>query len=284
MSVAAITISLPPEFEVLGLTLSWHGLMVSVGIGLALWISSRLADRRGLDRDKILELGLIMAVGGMLGARFFFLLLNEPASLLRPADWPGSDGFAIYGGVLGGVFAAALAIRLRHLSWRYLDVLALSFPLGLAVGRIGDLINGEHYGPPTALPWGVIHTNPDASVPSNDVAYHDGGLYEITLGLIIFAIVWPLRNRFERPTIIFWLTIGLYGVGRFLMFFFRDDSADTPIGLDVAQLSSLGFVAAAVVGLIVAVRKFTVDDLDGSAVASAARFAARTEPDSRAKG
>jgi phosphatidylglycerol---prolipoprotein diacylglyceryl transferase len=274
MPVAAITVSLPPEFDVLGLSVSWHGLMVSVGIGLALWISCGLADRRGLDREKALELGVATAVGGLLGAKFFYLLLNEPDVLLRPGDWLENTGFAIYGGVLGGIVALVLMIWLRRHSWRYLDVLALSFPLGLAVGRLGDLINGEHYGPPTDLPWGVIHTNPDASVPSNDTAYHDGGLYEITLGLLIFAIVWPLRNRVERPTVIFWLTIGLYGVGRFVMFFYREDTEPGILGLNVAQLTSVGFVIAAAAGLLFARRRFDDSDYDDSPIAAAAGYAA----------
>lgn len=283
MPAAAITISLPPEFEVLGLTLTWHGLMVSVGIGLAVWIAWMLADRRGLDRDKAVELGLVTALGGMVGARLFFLLLNDPGALLRPADWAGTNGFAIYGAVLGGGAALILSVHIRGLSWRYLDVLALSFPLGLAVGRIGDLIDGEHYGPPTDAPWGVVHTNPDASVPSNDIAYHDGGLYEIALGLAIFAIVWPLRNRFERPTVIFWLTIGLYGAGRFAMFFYRDDSNATSIGLDVAQLVSLGLVAAAIAGVMLARRAFGPEDLSDSPIASAAGYASTRRASSGAK-
>jgi prolipoprotein diacylglyceryltransferase len=79
--------------------------------------------------------------------------------------------------------------------------MAVALPLGVAVGRIGDVINGEHYGPPTDFFLGVRNTHPDASVPSPDVAYHSGGLYDLIIALAVFVAAWPLRNRLRRPTV-----------------------------------------------------------------------------------
>lgn len=77
----------------------------------------------------------------------------------------------------------------------------------MAVGRIGDVINGEHYGPASTWLLAVRNTHPDADVPSPDVAYHSGGLYEVLIALAIFAIVWPLRHRFTRPLTAVWTVI-----------------------------------------------------------------------------
>lgn len=271
LTPAAITVNIPPSIEIAGLEVSWHGLMIAVGIGVAIWLAAKLADRSGLDRDKVLDIGVVAALGGIVGSRLFYLLLNEPGALLQPGEWAAGNGFAIYGGLLGGAAGAVAMIALRGLSWRYLDVIALSFPLGLAIGRVGDLIIGEHYGPPSDLPWAVIHTDPEASVPSVDVAYHDGGLYEIVLGLIIFAIVWPLRHRFQRATMALWAVVALYGLGRFLMFFYRSDSDSTALGINVAQLTSLGFVVAAGIGAYVAWKRFDADDAEDSPIAAAVR-------------
>lgn len=268
---AAITVNIPPSIEIAGLEVSWHGLMIAVGIGVAIWLAAKLADRSGLDRDKVLDIGVVAALGGILGSRLFYLLLNEPGALLQPGEWAAGNGFAIYGGLLGGAAGAVAMIAVRSLSWRYLDVIALSFPLGLAIGRVGDLILGEHYGPPSDLPWAVIHTDPEASVPSVDVAYHDGGLYEIVLGLIIFAIVWPLRHRFRRATMALWAVVALYGLGRFLMFFYRSDSDSTALGINVAQLTSLGFVVAAGIGAYVAWKRSDAGDAEDSPIAAAVR-------------
>lgn len=246
--LAAITINIDPTFELGPLTVGWHGLMTALGIVVAAWIAARFADRRGLDGEMIVTLALITAVTGIVGARLFYLVLNDAAALFRPGDWLGTNGFAIFGGVFAGAAAAAATIYWRRLSWRYLDALAVGFPVGLAVGRVGDLINGEHYGPPSDAPWAVIHTSPDALVPRPDVAYHDGGLYEIVLGLAIFAVISPLRDRFATPTMLMWMALGLYGVGRFAMFFFRSDSDPLALGLNAAQWVSAALVLIAAIG------------------------------------
>jgi len=132
---------------------------------------------------------------------------------------------------------------------RYLDALAFGFPLGMAVGRLGDVINGEHFGPRSDLPWAFRHTHPDALTPSPDVAYHSGGFYEVVLSLAILAIVWPRRDRLTRPGSVLWLVIGLYAAGRFAMFFVRSDSETLLAGLNGAQWTSLGLLAVAAYGL-----------------------------------
>jgi hypothetical protein len=71
------------------------------------------------------------------------------------------------------------------------------------------VINGEHYGPPTDFFLGVQNTNSEADVPRNDIAYHSGGLYEVLIGAIVFAIVWPVRRRLSRPTAMVWTVLGL---------------------------------------------------------------------------
>jgi phosphatidylglycerol---prolipoprotein diacylglyceryl transferase len=131
----------------------------------------------------------------------------------------------------------------------------VGFPLGLAVGRVGDLINGEHYGPASSLPWAVRHPHPDALVPSPTVAYHDGGLYEIVLGLVLAVAVWRLRDRLRRPGTRLWTVLGLYATGRVVMFFFRDDSNPVLFGLVEAQVASLGLLGAAIMGAVWSLRR-----------------------------
>lgn len=249
-----ITINLDPMFDVGPLTLSWHGLTIALGLVLGSWLAMRVAREGGLDTDQVLNLIVVMAVSGMLGARVFYLLENDAAALLHPVDWLGTNGFSFYGGIIFGVPAAGFYLRRRRLSLSYLDALAAGFPLGMAVGRIGDVINGEHYGPVSDLPWAVRNAHPDADVPSNALAYHSGGLYEVVLALAMFAVIWPLRHRFKRPGSLLWTVIAAYALGRFLMFFVRDDSTDLTLGLSVTQWTSLGLLTVAVLGLVVSLR------------------------------
>jgi phosphatidylglycerol:prolipoprotein diacylglycerol transferase len=245
---SVITVGIDPSIELGPFTLSWHGLMIAVGIAAGGWLATRYACERELDRETIFTLVLVIALAGIVGARLLYLAQNDAGALVRPGDWFGSEGFSFYGAVILGTPAVAAYVLRSGLDLRHLDALAAGFPLGMAIGRVGDLINGEHYGPASDLPWAIRYTHPAADVPSSSVAYHSGGLYEIALALLILAVIWPLRHRFRRPTMLLWTVIGLYSAGRFAMFFARSDSETLALGLDETQWISLGLLGVALLG------------------------------------
>lgn len=247
LHLAVIRIGLDPEIDLGPVQLSWHGLMIALGVLAGGWLATVYARERGLDRERVFDLIVIVAIAGMLGSRIFYLA--EHGELLRPGEWFGTFGFSIYGAVIFGPLAGAAYMRWRGLGMDYLDAAAAGLPLGLLVGRTGDLINGEHYGPPSGLPWAVQNSDPNALTPDPGVAYHSGGLYEMALGALMLAILWPLRHRFHRPGMFFWTVIALYGAGRFVMFFYRSDSDDVALGLSSAQWTSLALLAAAALAL-----------------------------------
>jgi phosphatidylglycerol:prolipoprotein diacylglycerol transferase len=244
-----ITLDIDPTLRLGPLTLAWHGVTTAAGIALAAAVAWRWAGRRGLDREEVLNLAIVAMLAGIVGARLLYLAEQQPGELLRPSAWLDGRGFSFYGAmVLGALAAGAYAWR-RGLGLRHLDALAAGFPLGMAVGRLGDLVNGEHYGPPSDLPWAIGYTHPDAGVPSSAVAYHPGGLYEVVLALAITPLVWWVARRVSRPGLVLWSAIGLYGVGRFFMFFYRSDSETFAAGLNAAQWTSLLLVATALAGV-----------------------------------
>ena len=138
-------------------------------------------------------------VGALVGGRVYFLA--EHGDLLDPGAWLGTQGFTFYGGV------------------------AVALPLGLAVGRVGDVILGEHYGPQSDFFLAVQNVHPEVDVPRHDVAYHSGGLYEVLIGLIVFGIVWPLRTRLPATDGAGMDRDRTVAAGRFLEFFVQSDSA-----------------------------------------------------------
>jgi prolipoprotein diacylglyceryltransferase len=96
----------------------------------------------------------------------------------------------------------------------------------------------------------VRNSHPDADVPSNELAYHSGGLYKALIGLIAFAIALALHRRLRaRPTAMVWLVMALLAIGRFVEFFVRSDSATTALGLETAQWTSIGLLVIAAAGV-----------------------------------
>lgn len=172
--VATLTIDIDPFIDVGPLHLSWHGLMIAVGLVVGGWLATVYARESSLDREWVVDLIVVVAIAGTVGSRLFYLV--EQGDILRPGEWLGTFGFSFYGGMILGPLAGAAYMRWRGLGIRYLDALAAGFPLAMLVGRIGDLINGEHYGPPSDLPWAVRNAHPHAETPNPDLAYHSGPL------------------------------------------------------------------------------------------------------------
>jgi phosphatidylglycerol:prolipoprotein diacylglycerol transferase len=244
--LSVITIGIDPTIEVGPFTLAWHGLTIAIGVLVGGLAAAYDARRRGLDPERLYAVGLILVAGALVGGRAFYLL--EHGRLDDAGAWFGTTGFTFYGGFIAAALGIVYYIRRGRLSLFYLDAIAAGLPLGIAVGRIGDVINGEHYGPATDFFLSVRNTHPDALTPSPEVAYHSGGLYEVLIAAIVFAIAWPLRRRLKRPLELMWLVIALFAVGRFLEFFLRSDSADLALGLEIAQWTSLALLAVAGAG------------------------------------
>jgi phosphatidylglycerol:prolipoprotein diacylglycerol transferase len=243
---ATITIGIDPMIHIGPVTLAWHGITIALGVLIGGLVAGSYARERGLAPDPLYTIGVILVVGALLGGRLYFLV--ERGELLDLGDWVGTRGFTFYGGFIAAAIGIGVYLWRARLTVAYLDIVACALPLGLAIGRIGDLINGEHYGPATTFFLGVRNSHPDADVPNHAIAYHSGGLYEVLIGAIVFAIVWPLRHRLVRPTAMTWLVIALLATGRFVEFFVRSDSDTVALGLETAQWTSLVLIAVAGVG------------------------------------
>ncbi len=249
-----ITIGIDPKIELGPVTVAWHGLTIAIGIVVGGLVAGREARRRGLDPEPLTTVGMILVVSAMVGSRIYYLA--EHGQLLEPSKWLGTYGFTFYGGLIAAALAITAYVMRRRLSVGYMDSIAVGLPLGIAIGRIGDVIYGEHHGPATTFFLGVRNTHPEADVPSHELAYHSGGLYEVIIGAVAFAVVWALRRRLQTPTMAVWLVIALLSAGRFIEFFARSDSQTLALGLETAQWTSLALIATALVGALVARRRF----------------------------
>ena len=150
----------------------------------------------------------------------------------------------------------------KHPIGRIADIAAPGVILAMAIGRIGDLINGEHFATRTELPWGVVYTHPQtlslyASADTNALLpTHPATTYEMLFDIAVLGLLWSLRGRLRPDGMIFALFLALYSVGRFFISFLRLDK-DWFLGLNQAQLIAI-IVLAVTVPLLIYKAQFSI--------------------------
>lgn len=246
-----------PQFDPVALQLGpfaihWYGLMYLLAFGLVLVLGRwRIKHQPWTGwTNKMLDDALFYGVlGVILGGRIGYILFYKPGDFLaHPLDilkvWEG--GMSFHGGFLGVIIAMAVFARTRKLRWLSVtDFIAPLVPLGLAAGRLGNFINGELWGRPTDLPWGMVF--PQAA---DGLARHPSQLYQFAgEGLLLFVIVWLFALK-PRPVgaVSAVFLIG-YGVLRFLAEFTREPDSFLGLlglGLSMGQWLSLPMIVVGI--------------------------------------
>ena len=250
----------PIALQIGPFTLRWYGILMATAMAVGLWLAHRDARRRGEDPDSLLKAAELALLGGLVGARFYYVLFNLdyyaafPAKIL--AVWEG--GLAIHGGVLGGVLVGGGYAWWKRLPLSvYLDIAAPSLAIGQAIGRWGNYFNEEAFGTPTTLPWRLyISPNHRPLEYGQAEFFHPTFLYESVWDAAVFALlVWVFRERLARaPGALFLTYLGLYSVGRFVTEALRTDAL--MLGpIRIAQLVSLLGLGAALIGVPVLLRR-----------------------------
>lgn len=266
----------PVIFEIGPFALHWYGVFIVGGAALAAWFSSRLAVQAGENPDHIWNLLAWTLLIGIMGARLYHVF-SSPADgggwvyyREHPMDiinfWNGGfRGLGIYGGLVGGIIAVIGYCSINKLNViKYLDFLAPNVPIAQAVGRMGNFVNQELYGPATDVAW-AFHINPSypCQVPAGAPGYcgdpnisqaaidwyaatgfHPTFFYEAGWSLLSFGVLYFIMRRFGRK-----LRIGdmallyfiAYPLGRFWVEMFRPD-AWTLGTLATAQWIGLGSI------------------------------------------
>ncbi|HEY3111741.1 MAG TPA: prolipoprotein diacylglyceryl transferase [Chloroflexota bacterium] len=244
----AITININPNLAQLGpFTLSWHGLFSAIGVIVGVTLGVRIAAEAGAEEDGAYNLALWSVGGGIVGARLFHVIDSWPyySQHLEQIVLINEGGIAIYGAVIGGIVTGAIYARLRRIKLGAVaDGGAVGLIIGQAIGRIGDVINGEHHGLPLDAPWAVVYTHPD-TLGEIGLPVHLAVGYELIWDLLVFALLMLMRRTAGQGKM-FWAYIFLYALGRFWISFYRVDAIQA-FGLRQAQLIALvGIVAGAV--------------------------------------
>jgi phosphatidylglycerol:prolipoprotein diacylglycerol transferase len=243
----------PILFELGHFELRSYGVLVALSAVAAYWLSTKEARRKGIDGRLVEDFALYALVGGLIGARLYYVGFSNPSYFLRNpleilAFWHG--GIGIIGFLLGAFLAAFWYCRRKGISvMKFGDTLAPGIALGQTLGQFACLANGDSWGKPTDLPWAITYTDPRALAPVN-VPLHPIEIYEMAAYLGVFLMVWMSRKRFGANGLVFSVYLGAYGVARFSMEFFRGDPAMFAWGIPAAQVFSMILILSSITGLL----------------------------------
>jgi phosphatidylglycerol:prolipoprotein diacylglycerol transferase len=249
--VLSINIGIDPNLgEIAGALISWHGVFTAIGILVGVWLAVRLAEspRVGIDVDTAYWIGMLVVFCGIVGARALYVIENygDSPSIDSPGDIIFNiteGGISIYGAIIGGAIGGwvyGLWKRLHAAAGA--DAAVFGMLAGLAIGRIGDIINGEHFAKATDLPWGVVYTNPNSPGFEHSIVYgatHPAVAYELIGDLVILGICAFLWRLNPKSGVIFCAGFLMYAVMRFFVSFLRIDSEEPFLGLSMPQVVSL---------------------------------------------
>jgi len=231
----------------------WYGMMYVIGfVSSYLLVKHQIKKQGQGPRVKgqkypsafLDSLYTYIVLGLMVGARLGYVVFyNLSFYIQHPLDvfavWEG--GLSFHGGLIGSVLAGIWCCRkFAKDPWQVSDLVMATAPIGLGLGRLGNFINGELYGRVADVPWGMVFPN------GGRLPRHPSQLYEFFLeGVVLFSLLWTLKNKGSRAGVLTSLFIMIYGLFRFSVEFFREP--DQQLGFiagpfTMGQLLSLSMV------------------------------------------
>ena len=255
----------------------FYGIIIVTAALIGGFIATREARRRGENTERIWDALIWIVIAGIIGARLYHVL-STPAGCAENVPFCGfpwyrnhpldaiigitQGGLGIFGAIVGGLIVVLIYVRRYKLSLaRYLDIAAPALLIAQAIGRWGNFVNQELYGPPTNLPWGIAIDAPHrygafadlAKYPLDVTRFHPLFLYESvinTIGFIVLALL-SRKWRWLKEGDVILLYMLWYGANRIFVESLRPDAWTLAGGLPTAQLISIGIVVVAVVALVV---------------------------------
>jgi phosphatidylglycerol---prolipoprotein diacylglyceryl transferase len=238
------------------ITVYTYGVLLAAAYLLGLQYARIRARTRGLDENRILDLGIYIIISALVGAKLLLLVTDYKTFTADPRELftLARSGGVFYGGLILAVAVALWYIRRIGLPlWTTCDVFAPGIALGHVVGRFGCLFAGCCYGKPTTKPWGITFTDPFAAANVGTplgVPLHPTQLYEAGAEFLILLLLLATERRgraFSGRT--FWLYMLLYAISRFVIEFFRGDERGTVFMFSTSQFISI-LLAPLAIGML----------------------------------
>ena len=238
----------PVLFSLGPLSVRFYGLLYALGFVIAYFLIYHLAKKKHLplSKDDVGDLIFYTILGTVIGARLFYVVFYNLFSYLRSpleilAIWHG--GLSFHGGLFGGILAVAYFCRKKKIPFYEIsDIMAVPLALGLAIGRMGNFINGELYGRITDVSWCIDYSKNQYMAEIPEGCRHPSQIYESLYSIVIFAILYLLNPKNLPRGTLTWLFVALYGLFRTLAEFFREPDSQLGFifsGLTMGQLLSI---------------------------------------------
>ena len=247
----------PRLFELGPITVYTYGVLLAAAYLFGLKLAMVRAKARGLDANRVLDLGIYIIISALIGAKLLLFVTDFRAFTANPRELLtlARSGGVFYGGLILAVSVALIYIRRIGLPlWTTCDVFAPGIALGHVVGRVGCVFAGCCYGTPTKLPWGITFSDPFAAANVGTplgIPLHPTQLYEAGAELLILGVLLMTERRgrgFAGRT--FWLYMLLYAVSRFIIEFYRGDERGTVGMFSTSQFISIVLAPLAIVMLV----------------------------------
>lgn len=230
-------------------TIYGYGLMIAVGIIAAYFTAEYRAKKQKLDYEKIFYLVIWCAAGGFISAKLLFWItewksiVRDPGFMLQTM----SDGFVVYGGILGGILTGYLYCRIKKLEFlKYFDLVMPSIALAQGIGRIGCLLAGCCYGRQTDSLLSITFHSSDFA--PNNVPLIPTQIYSSLLDFIHFFILLYIGRKKSRDGQVAACYLIFYSIGRFVLEFFRGDLERGNVGvLSTSQFISIFVVLMGII-------------------------------------
>jgi phosphatidylglycerol---prolipoprotein diacylglyceryl transferase len=235
-----ITINISPIAFSLGpLEIRWYGIMMVVAVVAIIAISILEARRLGVNEDHIYSMGTWAVISGILVSRIVHVIDKWDYYSKNPAQIFGFEGLAVYGAVIGVILAIVIYSLVQKVAlWQLADIVSPGALVGMAIGRIGCILNGCCYGLHTDSFCSITYTNPASYAPL-DVAVLPTQLFHIIWNLLAFALLWALRRRLKPQGSIFLAYLAIYAAGDLIIRFFREGD---PYFLGMQQAQVIGII------------------------------------------
>ncbi len=218
---------LPVLFRLGRLEIHGYGLLLAVSFLVGIYWAMYRAQKRGLDRNKIMDMSLIIIISAVVGSRFFYVITHidefrghwlDSISPFQSSGTIGIAGLSMLGGVVLAIAAILIYCRIKKLPLlKILDVMAPCFAMGLFLTRIGCFLNGCCFGKPSDLPWGIRFPLNSAAGSIFQETIHPTQLYSSLYGLVILLVILILERKPRFTGFSAAVFFVMYGTGRFLV-------------------------------------------------------------------
>lgn len=219
-------------------TVYTYGLMIAIGILAAFYVAEKRGPKLGLDTSHLEKMTLTVLLFGFLFSKILYAITRWHEIIVDPAIlWSLSEGWVVYGGILGGLFGGLVYCRLNHLNFlAWFDFLIPEVALAQGFGRIGCFFAGCCYG--IQVPWGVVF--PADSLAPAGVPLLPTQLISSLFDFALFGfLLWVAAHKKFNGEVGAWYLI-LYSLGRFILEFYRGDLVRGAVGtLSTSQFISI---------------------------------------------